>query len=690
MSDPSNIEAGNGGPAHRRLTHRLFGMLKRHPIKSVALSGLAMVAASRSLQRRRDKNRKKVLVLPFYKMSIVEQRKPNFRSLSSSRIEMPVDELVDLIHEAASDPNIVALHGIFGNGFGFSSGGWAHLEEIRSALTVFEQAHRHHPEPGRPSSMETKKKKPLVAFSSTFASPLPGAELKEYFLASAFSNVLLQTQGDLNLFGLSATNTFFRDCLKRYGIQIDVFKHGLYKNFANQFTHSKYSKEHKENVENLVTQINHNVCESIYYSRKLYQEYSDFSAFWDSVFSAGSFPAEMARKVGFVDEITPLDPLDAAIASGRKVAKEGGAEERSELIKKMWAGKDSSVDDFEAEATISIQDYANEKRIEKMRRFNFHRGEKEKIAVLKVTGAITDSTAQKLEKALKKLKKADDVKALILRIDSPGGSIFACESIFQQLKDTQKKTVVSFGNVSASGGYYISTHADRIFASPTTITGSIGVFMIRMNLRGLAEQYGITFDSVQSSELSGSFNPFTPINNSMKENFASFADRAYMRFKGIVSDGRNMKMDVVEQVAQGKVWTGAQAKELGLVDELGGLHRAIAYCQRSFTSDGQAEVVTWPPRKSFMELLTGDRDDLEDELVPSVFALLSQGVAEKIGLPMATSNISGVAGFLGTKIPPSVSGVMLTVDENWAIRCLMQEHGEVPDLLSQFPHNIWD
>jgi protease-4 len=691
MSDNMNRLAGDAGPALRRLTHRLFGMMKRHPIKSVALSGVALSFANRYYQRQANKNKKKVLVLPFYKIKIVEQCKPDFLSFSSSHIEMPVDELVELIHQAAEDPNIVALHGIFGNGFGFSSGGWAHLEEIRNALAVFEQSHRQHPEPLLlPLSKESRKKKPMIAYSNTFSSPLPKADMKEYYLASAFSNVLLQTQGDLNLFGLSATNTFFRDCLQRYGIQVDVFKHGLYKNFANQFTHANYSKEHKQNVANLVTQINQKVCESIYISRNLSENYSDYASFWDMVHSAGSFPAEIAHKIGFVDGVLPLDPLDAVIASSKKKTQKEDTTENDYTMVKKWAGKSANMDGFTADATISIQDYAKEKQIEKLRNFNFYKVDNEKIAVLKVTGAITEKTAQKMEKALKKLKKADDVKALILRIDSPGGSITACETIFQQLQDTGKKTVVSFGNVSASGGYYISTHADRIFASPTTITGSIGVFMIRMNLRGLAEQYGITFDSVQSSDLSGSFDPFTPINEPMKVNFANFADRAYMRFKSIVSDGRKIDMDDVEQVAQGKVWTGEQAKELGLVDELGGLHRAIAYCQRSFTRDGQAEVVTWPPRRSFWELLTGDRDDLEDDFLPSVFALVSHTVSERIGISMGTSNNIGVTGFLGSNFPTSVSGIMLTVDENWAIRCLLQENDNVPDLLSQFPPSIWD
>lgn len=121
--------------------------------------------------------------------------------------------------------------------------------------------------------------------------------------------------------------------------------------------------------------------------------------------------------------------------------------------------------------------------------------------MIKLDGAITDATARKMEKALRKLKKTTDVKCVVIRVDSPGGAITACETIYQLIQDLDQKVVVSFGNVSASGGYYISTGADRIFASPTTITGSIGVFMIRLDLRELAAQYGIKFDSVSTSVL---------------------------------------------------------------------------------------------------------------------------------------------------------------------------------------------
>lgn len=284
----------------------------------------------------------------------------------------------------------------------------------------------------------------------------------------------------------------------------------------------------------------------------------------------------------------------------------------------------------------------------------------------------------------------------MLRVDSPGGAITACETIYQEIQDLPQKVIVSFGNVSASGGYYISAGADRIFASPTTITGSIGVFALRLDLRGLAEQYGIKFDSVKTSELSGSFDPFYPMNNQMKEKFVEFADSAYWRFKSIVSCGRVMDMDLVESVAQGRVWTGEQAKELGLVDELGGLERAIAYAQRNCTSSGSAQVVVWPPRQTIWDRLNLARQNgdmgADIQLIPSIlFGLLvsmfpSVSAVDEVllekkgGLPLTGK---------GKVFPATLSGTMLTADENYAIRCLVDDT-DIPDLLSYFPPGFWE
>ena len=313
----------------------------------------------------------------------------------------------------------------------------------------------------------------------------------------------------------------------------------------------------------------------------------------------------------------------------------------------------------------------------------------EKIVIIKINGTIGEATARKAEKALRKVKDQKDIKCVVLRVDSPGGSINACESIYQEIQDLPQKVVVSFGNVSASGGYYISSNAERIFASSTTVTGSIGVVMMRMDFRELAKRYGVTFDSIPTSALSGSNDPFYPINRKMNENFVNAADRSYHRFKSLVSDGRNINMKTVEKIARGRVYTGDQALQIGLVDELGGLDSAIDFAQRNYTSSGDAQVVNWPPKKSLWELIFTNRGDKEDDTndyddldLPDALHLAFGSILEGFNW---TSSLKTAAsdqinsGFLfgnGDFTPPSLpvtSGVMLTADENSAIQCILED-----------------
>ena len=302
--------------------------------------------------------------------------------------------------------------------------------------------------------------------------------------------------------------------------------------------------------------------------------------------------------------------------------------------------------------------------------------------------------ARKAEKALQKVKDRNDVKCVILRVDSPGGSINACESLYQEIQDIPQKVVVSFGNVSASGGYYISSSADQIFASSSTITGSIGVVMVRMDFKELARQYGITFDSVATSALSGSNDPFYPVNRQMSENFGNQADRSYHHFKSLVSGGRNMTMKAVEAIAKGRVYTGEQAREIGLVDHVGGLEEAVSFAQQNYTSSGGAKVVQWPPKRSFWEFLTtrgqkgeDDANDISDVDLPDVFHVVLGGGLSSILGRSASAGIDK-SNFLlksASFSPPSIpvtSGIMLTVDENTAIQCMLEDANVSEEMLA--------
>lgn len=388
--------------------------VRSRPLTTVFATGVAL---SSLYKRRKDEQRlladskKKVLVLPFHRMTIVEQKSSaSLASISSSSVPtvggektivMTSDELVALIHEAAQDPSIVSLYGEFGNNRAVSTGGWAHLEEIRNAIRVFATSHRVHMEPGK-EMPPPREKKTLYAYSNTFANPMGSTQsMQDYFLASAFSQIHLQPQGDLNLFGLHATNTFFRDFLQKYGITVHVWKHGEYKNMANRFTHSQFTKEHYDNVAGVLLPIHQHVCDAIYTSRhEQLKKYSDFAKFWSMVENAGSLPARIAQQIGFVDHLPRLNPLDALLKSNKhektlmstkketketdnsnesdnsETTKDGSSGTNNPISKAMeshfqddsldakWK-YETDLDSFSADSKISIEAYARQRAMQR-------------------------------------------------------------------------------------------------------------------------------------------------------------------------------------------------------------------------------------------------------------------------------------------------------------------------------------
>ena len=282
-----------------------------------------------------DAKKKKVLVLPFYRMRIVEEKKDPISSLlqqisdtvdtnvpaTEKVIELEADELVSLINAAAKDPSIVSLYGIFGNGGVFSTGGWAHLEEIRNALESFAKTSSL-PESQENGLVDTKdivtpRRKAMYAYSNSFGGQ---QSMRDYYLASVFQEIHLQPQGDLNLYGLHVTNMFFRDFLKKYGITVHVWKHGAYKNMANAYTHSKYNKQHSENIAGILLPIQKQIRKAIYTSRhKQLKQYGyDFDKFWTMIESAGSYPADVAQEIGFVDHLPLKNPLEKLLKNNKK------------------------------------------------------------------------------------------------------------------------------------------------------------------------------------------------------------------------------------------------------------------------------------------------------------------------------------------------------------------------------------
>lgn len=220
------------------------------------------------------------------------------------------------------------------------------------------------------------------------------------------------------------------------------------------------------------------------------------------------------------------------------------------------------------------------------------------------------------------------------------------------------------GNVAASGGYYIATDCDRVFALPNTVTGSIGVFGVKLDFAKMAAQYGITRQFISTGTLSAMYDPLCPITKPMKKNFQQNVDRYYHYFKTIVAEGRGLSMEAVEEVAQGRVWTGEQGCRIGLVDELGGLNRAIAYAQRNYTG-GDAVVESWPKPKTMYERLMSakkntDADDTPSSLISALWLALFESDSKQILKQGSAGNLFS-------------SGVVLALDENLALEYALRE-----------------
>lgn len=687
---------------------------------------------------------KKVLVLPFHRMKIVERKKGskiklqdlilNSNNPDDDRIlEVELQHLIHVIHEAAKDPEIVALYGTFGNGFRFECGGYSHVEEIRNAVRVFNESHRRHYERstalgknGNGDGKDKPEQKFSYAFADTFDHPVDSGN-KEYFLASAFSDIIMQKRGNLNLFGVSTSNTFVLGALEKYGVKAHVFKHGKYKNAPNILTEYGYTKAHLENTKSIIESINQSIFSSITHSRNLNTKFNQ--KVWQAVHDYGTLTAPNAQEVDLIDHTSHIDPLSELVllnnhkdndnyegkedsTGEKKISKD-----RLEYLKKRWGyllvGSDETSNNSErpfiANKMESFQEYSSTLSMRKkwLRRkyemnrilskaaeksiatesilsfmglkapyFNigeneydaqYNKKSNEKIAVVHINGGIDDQLARNVVKTLRKIKYDDNTKAIIFRVDSPGGSVTASEIILEECKDMQKPVICSFSNVAASGGYYVSAFSDRIFALPTTLTGSIGVFGIKFDVTELARSYGVDVNFVSSGHHSSAYSLFRPLTKQMKTNFERNINNFYSYFKEIVSEGRNIPIVEVEEIARGRVWTGEQAKEVGLVDEIGGIERAILYAKKKYATDC-AQVEVWPKPLSLKDRLLRF-SEAEAQM------LVSEEPSNKF---MDGSNITQL--LLNKKMDPSSltklslsSGLLLTIDETTAIAHLLKE-----------------
>ncbi|RSC95814.1 signal peptide peptidase SppA [Tenacibaculum singaporense] len=367
---------------------------------------------------------------------------------------------------------------------------------------------------------------------------------KNYYLSSVADSLFLNPVGAIDFRGLSTEILYFKDFEDKYGIKMEVVRHGKYKSAVEPFLESEMSEANREQTTSFLKSIWSEITDDISKSRNI--------------------------------SIEKLN-LIADNSNGRNitVAKENNLIDASiyedEYEKKLAMGSDKKVN------TISIEDYI------KSGKGRISSTAKDKIAVIYAQGDIVYGEGNEdyigqgiINKAIRKARKDDNVKAIVLRVNSPGGNALASELIWRELELTKKEKpiVVSMGNYAASGGYYIACNANKIIAEPTTITGSIGVFGAIPNFSQFTDNIGINAEQVSTNN-SASYSVFEPMNQKFYDVTKEGVEQIYTTFVNRVSAGRNMTFGQVNEIAQGRVWTGKEAIENGLVDQLGGLNDAI-------------------------------------------------------------------------------------------------------------------
>lgn len=469
-----------------------------------------------------------------------------------------LDDILASIKKAKENENI---KGIYIEATSLAAG-FAAREEIRHALKEFK-----------------KSGKFIVAYSDNYTQDL-------YYLSSVADKVLLNPQGMLEWRGLAAAPTFFKELLDKIGVEMQIFKVGTYKSVVEPFISTEMSPANREQIDAYLTSIWGQVTNDVAESRKV--SVDSLNAIADRMLMF--YPAEESVKYGLVDTLIYKNDV-------------------RNYLKTMIG-----IDEDDRMPVLGLQEMINvKKNVPKDKSGNI-------IAVYYAYGEIYNSSssdvseqsidAEEVIKDLRRLKDDEDVKAVVLRVNSPGGSAYGSEQIWYAVSELKKEkpVIVSMGDYAASGGYYISCNADTIVAEPTTLTGSIGIFGMFPNAKGLADKIGVNFDVVKTNKYADFGMLTRPMNDGEKGLMQMYVNNGYDLFLTRCSDGRGISKEELDKIAQGRVWTGSKAKELGLVDELGGLDKALDIAIAKSGVDAYT-VMSYPKKESFFEILTKTTPD---------------------------------------------------------------------------------
>ena len=494
------------------------------------------------------------------------------------RRSMVLRDMVDALSRAAEDPRVVGLVARVGT----SGMGMAQIQEVRDAVAAFRG-----------------KGKPAIAYAETFGVFGPGNG--SYYLATAFDNIYLQPSGSVGLTGLISNTPFVRGTLDKLGIIPRMGRREEYKTLVNRLTEKKYTDAHREANRRFLASLFGQIVKGIAEARKLSADEVRSLADRGPLFAGEAMRANLVDGVAYRDEVY------------EKVRRK--------------TGEDATF--------LDLGEY--------FPRAGRIRGEGETIALIYGVGGIRRGKSRydpvsgrfllgpdTVADAFRSATEDKKVKAILFRVDSPGGSHVASDTIWREIvraRQAGKPVIVSMGNVAGSGGYYISMAADRIVAQPGTLTGSIGVFAGKMVTTSFWEKLGVTYDEVHTSRNADLWTGTRDYDADQWKRVQGILDRIYEEFTDKAAKGRNLPVEKVREAARGRVWTGEDAKALGLVDELGGFPAALRLVREAAGIPAEAgiRVKVFPPLVSRWKVRLADwLAPRQEESMESVAGLLER------------------------------------------------------------------
>ncbi|HEX5648287.1 MAG TPA: signal peptide peptidase SppA [Steroidobacteraceae bacterium] len=469
-------------------------------------------------------------------------------TLRQGPVETRLRDLVDAIEAAKKDKRISSLYLDLG---GLSGGGTAKFQEVVRAIDDFR-----------------KSGKPVIAFGEYY-------DQQQYYIAAHADEIYLDPQGIAYIDGFANYGLFVKDALDKLSIDWNVFRVGQYKSAVEMFTRNDMSPAEREESLAWLSSVwsiwKADVAKARGIEPATIQQYADNAP--EALRAAGGDLAKVALDAGLVTELRGRYEVED------RLAEITGEDEDLHSYKGV---------DFEAYlANVHSSEALSSKPVDKVA---YIVASGEILPGEQAPGTIGSDT---LAAQLREARFDEDVKAVVLRIDSPGGSTFASEVIRREVAELRadgKPVVASMSTLAASGGYYIAMDADRIVASPATLTGSIGIFAMFPTFQRSLERLGVHVDGVGTTALSGEFSPIRPMSDATRDVLQQSIDHEYERFITLVAKSRKKEVAAVDRIAQGRVWSGADAKRLGLVDQLGGSHDAVKLAAKLADLDEDYDV----------------------------------------------------------------------------------------------------